>query len=223
MRELVCGKNSVMAAINNKVPLKVVYTTKPDLFENEHKFEVKHVDKKYLDNLTSENHQGFVAELKDFNYANWEEILKNKPQKILILDHIQDPHNLGAILRSANAFGFQYVILPKNRAAKINLSVLKVSSGGYVNLKIIRVNSLMDVITKLKKANFWIYGSALEKSVDVKKANINYPMALIFGNEAKGMSRTLLKHTDQNIFIPMKGTVQSLNVAVAAGILMFYL
>lgn len=222
MRELICGKNSVKAAITNKLAIKVIYTTKPHELIVEKTIDIKHVDKNFLDNLTRENHQGFIAELKQFNYYDFEVIKRDKPQKILILDHIQDPRNLGAIIRSANAFGFKHIILPRARAAKLTLSALKVASGGFVDLKIIRVNSLSDIITKLKKQDFWIYASALVDAINLKTIQINYPVAMIVGNEAKGISRTLLKQADQKIYIPMQGNVESLNVAVAASILMFY-
>ena len=222
MREFICGKNSVQDALDNNLPIKVIYTSRKNELNNIQGRNVQVVDKRSLDKMTSENHQGFIAELKEFNYFSFDEILKDKPEKILILDHVQDPRNLGAILRSANAAGVKHIVIPKDRAAKVTPSALKVSSGGYVGIKVIRVNSLIDVITKLKKNSFWIYASALdEKASELNETNFNYPMALVVGNEEKGVSNTILKHSDQNVYINMKGTVQSLNVSVAAGIFLF--
>ena len=222
MREFICGKNSVQDALDNNLPIKVIYTSRKNELNNIQGRNVQVVDKRSLDKMTSENHQGFIAELKEFNYFSFDEILKDKPEKILILDHVQDPRNLGAILRSANAAGVKHIVIPKDRAAKVTPSALKVSSGGYVGIKVIRVKSLIDVITKLKKNSFWIYASALdEKASELNETNFNYPMALVVGNEEKGVSNTILKHSDQNVYINMKGTVQSLNVSVAAGIFLF--
>lgn len=222
MREFICGKNSVQDALDNNLPIKVIYTSRKNELNNIQGRNVQVVDKRSLDKMTSENHQGFIAELKEFNYFSFDEILKDKPEKILIIDHVQDPRNLGAILRSANAAGVKHIVIPKDRAAKVTPSALKVSSGGYVGIKVIRVNSLIDVITKLKKNSFWIYASALdEKASELNETTFNYPMALVVGNEEKGVSNTILKHSDQKVYINMKGTVQSLNVSVAAGIFLF--
>ena len=219
MREFICGKNTVLDGIKNNLPIKVVYTTRPETKELSG-VRVEKVSKEYLDKVTRENHQGYVAVLKEFNYYDLNTVINDKPEKILILDHVQDPHNLGAIMRSANAFGVKHIIIPKNRAAKVTPSALKVSSGGYVGLKVVRVNSIMDAIQKLKDAGVWIYSSALEGGTNIEQVTFNYPMAMIVGNEEKGVSRALLKHSDQIVYVNMTGTVQSLNVSVAAGIIL---
>lgn len=222
MREFICGKNSVQDAIDNRMPLKTIWTTRKNEIKNTTNEKIEVVNKSFLDRLTRENHQGFVAELKEFNYFDIHEIFRDKPQKVLILDHVQDPRNLGAIMRSANASGVKHIIIPKDRAAKVTASALKVSSGGYVGLKIIRVSSIIDAITKLKKNDFWVYASALDKNAsDINQTTFNYPMAMVVGNEEKGVSNTTLKHSDANVYIKMEGTVQSLNVSVAAGIILF--
>lgn len=219
MRELLCGKNTILDAIENKMPIKVIYTTRPNELKTD--LDVRVVDRQFLDKLTRENHQGFVAELGEFNYYDLNEIFKDKPEKVLILDHVQDPRNLGAIMRSANAFGVKHIIIPKDRAAMVTPAALKVSSGGYVGLKIIRVTSLIDAVEKMKDNSFWVYATALEGATDIKKTTFNYPLAMIMGNEEKGVSNTLLKHSDGKVYIDMNGTVQSLNVSVATGIVLF--
>ncbi len=142
---LICGRNSVTEAIENNVPLKIIYTTGKVDFKVEASVEVRQVSKSELDKLSGyANHQGIAAEMMDINYFDLSAIDRDRPKQILILDHIQDPHNLGAILRSANAAGVKYLIIPKDRAAKVTPTVLKVASGGLVGTKIIRVNSLYE-------------------------------------------------------------------------------
>ncbi len=225
MSRLVCGKNSVLDAINNNLKISKIYTLKFFNIENPKfdKSKIEIVSKEFLDELTRENHQGIVAIIENnFQYCNLEKIIKDKPQIILMLDHIEDPHNLGAILRTANAAGVKHIIIPDKRSADINETVLKVSSGGFINMNIAKVPSLQPVVEKLKSQNYWIYASAInEKAQDYSKVQYNAPLVLIVGNEAKGVSNTLLKASDQLIYINMFGTVQSLNVSVATGILLF--
>ncbi len=220
MGKLICGKNSVLDALENELPLSKVFLLKPLDRKINNDIKVQITSKREMDKLTKENHQGFIAELKEYNYFTLEDLFRDKPEKFLILDRIQDPHNFGAILRSANAFGIKHIIIAKDRQVEVTPTVLKVSSGGYVGVKIIRVDSMQTAIKKIKDANIWIYATAIEKGTQVDKVTFNTPMALVVGNEGKGVSRAILKQSDQNVFIPMKGTVQSLNVSVATGILL---
>ncbi len=220
MGKLICGKNSVLDALENELPLSRVYLLKPIDKKIDNNIKVKITSKKEMDKLTKENHQGFVAELKEFNYFTLDDLLRDNPKKFLILDRIQDPHNFGAILRSANAFGIKHIVIAKDRQVEVTPTVLKVSSGGYVGVKIVRVDSMQNAIKKIKDANIWIYATAIEKGISVDQVTFNIPMALVVGNEGKGVSNAILKQSDQNVFIPMKGTVQSLNVSVATGILL---
>lgn len=223
MLELLCGQNTVREAIEYKVPLKVIYTTSKVDFEIEPSIIVKVVTKQELDKLTDyANHQGIAAEMKEINYFDASVLERDNPSKILVLDHIQDPHNLGAIIRSANAAGINHIVIPRDRAARVTATVLKVASGGMVGMKIVRVNSLFDVVRNLKERNYWIYSSALDaKAKPIKQTYFNDPMVIIVGNEQTGVSSTLLKISDEKFFIPMTGTVQSLNVSVATGIILF--
>lgn len=223
MFKLICGKNSVLDAIENKMNLKVIYLIKEPTFRT-HNIETKIISKEEMDNMTTINHQGFIAILNDFEYHNIESIFEDKAAIVLILDHLQDPQNLGSILRTANASGIYHIIIPNARSADINSTVLRVASGGIVGLKIIKVSSIHSTILKLKKQQFWIYSTSLnEQSITYEEANYNFPLAIIIGNEDKGISKSLLKEVDQNIYISMLGTVQSLNVSVATGIILFYL
>lgn len=221
MGKLIYGRNSVKDALENNLEITKLYVTERPHFNISNNVEVVIKTKRELDKMINENHQGFIAELKEFNYFSLESIFKDKPERVLILDHLQDPHNLGAILRSANAFGIKHIIIPKERSVRVTPTVLKVASGGFVGIKIILVGSLVDAVQKLKKNGFWVYATALENGVEIDKVSFNEPAVLIVGNEHKGVTRSLLKLSDQNIYIPMKGTVQSLNVSVATGILLF--
>lgn len=221
------GKNSVLDAINSKLPIEVIYVNSvksSQLITNQTKTRVIVEDNSFFNSITSENHQGIIAVLKDFPIYDLEILKKDKPQNILILDHIQDPHNLGAIMRSANVFGIKHIILTKERSVGITSTVLKISSGGFINMKIIKVNNLVASLKKLKNMGYWIYASELNKeAVSFDSIEYNKPAALIIGNESSGVSKPVLNESDVKIYIPQKGTVQSLNASVAAGLLLYKL
>lgn len=220
----ITGKNSVLDAISNKLKIKKIYATYQ--YQNVlEKFHIPYqiVNKNDLDKIVTTNHQGIIAEVDDyFSYCSIEEIMHNKPEVILILDHIEDINNLGSILRTANAAGVFNIIIPDKRAAQINDKVLKISSGGFVNMNICKIPSIQVAIEKLKKNNFWIYASCISENAQTYfETQYNFPLALIVGNEAKGISSTIKKASDQLIYIPMNGTVQSLNVSIATAVLLF--
>ncbi|QJR44436.1 23S rRNA (guanosine(2251)-2'-O)-methyltransferase RlmB [Mycoplasma miroungirhinis] len=223
MTNIIVGKNSVFDALENGFNVEKIFVQKNiNMKINFHNIE--YVSKEKLNDLTDQNHQGIIAVIKPFNYADFNELVIKKPQQVIILDHIQDPHNLGAIMRSANVFDLKWIILPKDRAASVNATALKISSGGFNGLKIIKVPSLNNVINKLKEIGYWVYATSLDKnSVNINDVKFNSPTVLIIGNEQKGVSNTLLKLSDQNIYIPQYGTVQSLNASVAAGICFYCL
>ena len=220
MAQYICGKNSVKEAIENKVAITEIYCDKNIKINFPKDIKVSFVSKFELDKLTKENHQGVVAMIKEFNYQNLDKLINDKPNRVLILDHLQDPHNFGAIMRSANAFGVNHIIIPKDRSVSVTPTVLKVSSGGFVNMNVVRVGSLVDAIQKLRKNGFWIYASALENSKSIDDISFNDNAVIVIGNEAKGVSNSILKQSDEIFRINMKGTVQSLNASVAAGIIL---
>ncbi|MDC8914398.1 23S rRNA (guanosine(2251)-2'-O)-methyltransferase RlmB [Metamycoplasma hyosynoviae] len=220
MSKYIYGKNSVLDAIKNALPIKKFYLQHGIKLHSSVK-NVQFLNATELNKLINGNHQGYIAEIEEFKYYDIGSITKDKPQVVLVLDHIQDPQNFGAILRSANCFAVQHIIIPKNRACDITPTVLKVSSGGFNNAKIIKVASLQDAINLLKKNGFWIYASALsDKSKPLSKTKFVCPIALIVGNEETGVSTTLQKQADEIIKIEQYGSVQSLNVSVATGILL---
>ncbi|MHA0297247.1 23S rRNA (guanosine(2251)-2'-O)-methyltransferase RlmB [Mesomycoplasma ovipneumoniae] len=224
MLKYICGKNSVIEAIKNGFVFKQIYCLKqPDspIFSNQ---KVQIVNKDFLDKLVFANHQGFVGVVENFKFFEIDVLNKDKPEIVLVLDHIHDQNNLGNIIRTANCFGIKHIILPKKRAAKLNETTFKVASGGFIGIKFILVNSIVAAINKLKKIGFWIYATDLsEKSKKINEIQFNFPCALIVGNEATGIKKSSLYASDESFFIPMEGKIDSLNVTVATGIILFYL
>lgn len=223
MALFIYGKNSVQEAIEQNIEISVVYTLSHLDFLKNKNFKVVICTKNELDKKVNfANHQGIVAETPDYNYADINYIIKQNPPVILVLDHVQDPQNLGAIIRTANAAGVKDIVIPKDRAAQITPAVLKVASGGIANMNIAKVASLFDFITKMKSENYWIYATALSESAkSFKDVVYNQPAIIVVGNEQKGVSATILKSADEIVSIPMKGSVESLNVATATGIILF--
>lgn len=166
------------------------------------------------------NHQGVVALISPVSYYNLEAISLEE-RIVLALDGIEDPQNLGAILRTAEAAGISSVIIPSRRSATVTPAVIKASSGAAVRLKIIRVNSMVSVIRRLKDLGFWIIGSDVEGSVKYDEIDYPFPSVLILGSEGKGMHRSIRNLCDMKIYIPIYGKVQSLNVSVACGIILY--
>jgi 23S rRNA (guanosine2251-2'-O)-methyltransferase len=169
--------------------------------------------------------QGVIALKQDFKFSSFDEILSNAKKTslplILILDEIQDPHNVGAILRSAECSRVIGVLITKHNSATITTIVTKTSAGATEHLKIAQVNNLSQTIDELKKNSFWIVGSSLENAKNYTEIDYKIPIALIVGNEEKGIRRLTAEKCDFLVKIPMLGKIQSLNVSVATGIILF--
>lgn len=181
--------------------------------------------KRKMDTLFGQGHQGYGAYHKEYKIFG-EEILEqitSTPKRILILDGIMDPHNLGAILRSVDAFGYDAVVLPKNRSCSITETVAHVSTGAIEHVKIAYVNSLSVFVEHLKKFGFWICGTDAKGNHDISSVDLSLDLAVIIGSEGFGMSRTLVKQTDYLLSIPMVGHVNSLNASVSTGIVLYAL
>ncbi|MGK0552749.1 23S rRNA (guanosine(2251)-2'-O)-methyltransferase RlmB [Enterococcus faecalis] len=187
---------------------------------------VKWVPKVKLDTMSDHGvHQGIVLAITAYEYYTLEELLTQTKAKtetpfFLILDSLEDPHNFGSILRTADATGVNGIIIPKHRAVGITPVVTKASTGAVEHIPIARVTNLAQSITTLKEQNFWIFGTDME-GTDYRKWNTQGAIALIIGNEGRGMSQGLRKEVDEMLTIPMIGHVQSLNAGVAAGLLMY--
>ena len=185
------------------------------------------VDKAKLDNMSqTKNHQGVIAIVPPFEYCEVEDILKiakdkNEEPFIIILDEIEDPHNLGSIIRTAECCGVHGIIIPKRRAVQVNSTVLKTSAGAVEHISIARVNNINDTIAYLKENDVWIYGTDMQAKTLYNEQNYSGGVAIVIGNEGKGMSRLVKENCDILIKIPMKGKINSLNASVSAGIVMY--
>ena len=172
-----------------------------------------------LDRLAKENHQGIIIDVGEYEYCDLDDIIK-EDGPIVILDHLEDPHNFGAIIRTCAAAGVSGIIIPNKRSVSVNSTVMKTSSGMAISMKIALVTNLNQTINYLKDKGYWIYASDMggECYTDVKYDD---KTVLVIGNEGKGVSELVLKSSDYIVSIPMSSNVESLNASVAAGILMY--
>ena len=188
---------------------------------------VVEVDKNKLDEMSQTRyHQGVIAIVRPFEYCEVEDILEEaKTRKedpfVIILDGIEDPHNLGAIVRTAETAGAHGIIIPKRRAASVNSTVNKVSAGAVEHMKIARVNNINDTIKYLKENGLWIIGTSMETDTYYYNQDMKGPVAIVIGSEGFGMSRLVKENCDMLVKIPMKGKITSLNASVSAGIVIY--
>ena len=179
---------------------------------------------KINDMASGGNHQGIIVEVKDYNYSSLEEIIcsaKGKKQPlVLILDGVEDPHNFGAIIRCADAFSVDGIVIKERGQALVTPTVAKVSTGAIDFVKIAKVSNLSNAISKLKENGYWVYAADGSGKEDYHKVKYDGPVALVVGSEGFGISKLVLENSDFVIKIPMTGNVNSLNVSVATGILL---
>lgn len=193
----------------------------------ERKIVIVEVDRAKLNQMAmSDNHQGVIAIVPPFDYCEAEDILEeaNKKQEnpfILILDGIEDPHNLGSVIRTAETAGVHGIIIPKRRAATVNSTVYKVSAGAVEHMKIARVNNLNETIKYLKDNDIWVCGTDMDAKNYYYNEKFDGPIAIVIGSEGFGMSRLVKENCDFLVKIPMKGKITSLNASVSAGIVMY--
>lgn len=170
-------------------------------------------------------HQGLVASIAAYEYADLEDIFKKAEEKgedpfIVILDGVEDPHNLGSILRTADATGVHGIIIPKRRSASLTATVAKASTGAIEHVPVVRVTNLTQTIEQLKARGVWVFGTDMN-GTDYRKWNTSGPLAIVMGNEGKGVSRIVKESVDEMVTIPMVGHVQSLNASVASALMMY--
>lgn len=184
---------------------------------------INYVEKRELDGLVKGNHQGIIVSVPDFEYTDLDALLKNKKDKpfFVMLDHLEDPHNFGSIIRTCVSAGVDGIIIPKDRGAKVTSTVMKVSSGALSYIPICVVTNLTTTINKLKEKDIWVIGTDVYDSVDYLTIDYNVPICLVIGSEGKGMSRLVNESCDYIARIPMEGKVNSLNAGVAAGIMIY--
>nr|WP_225419681.1 23S rRNA (guanosine(2251)-2'-O)-methyltransferase RlmB [Lapidilactobacillus wuchangensis] len=197
-------------------------------FSQKHKLVLQEVPKSRLDELTADgNHQGVLLTLAPYQYAEVSDILAkakaaDEAPLILILDNLNDPHNLGSILRTADAIGVHGVIIPKRRAVGVTAVVAKTATGALEHVLVARVTNLTATINELKEQGIWVFGTAMAGE-DYRTWNSRGPVALVIGNEGKGISPLVAKTVDGMVTIPMIGHVQSLNASVATSILLYHM
>ena len=165
-------------------------------------------------------HQGIILDIEDFKYSSLDELNVDNA-KVIILDHLEDPHNLGAIVRTVEAANLTGIIIPKDRATDVNYTVVKTSAGAIENVKISQVANINSTIIKLKELGFWIVGTTLNATDDFKDIDYSGKIAVVIGNEGKGISESTIKHLDFNVKIPMYGKTNSLNASVAAALMIY--
>lgn len=183
-------------------------------------------DRPYLDNMARcKNHQGIIALCEAYSYAEPDGVIFNRPSSknnlVLVLDGITDPRNLGALIRTAYCLGVNGIIIPENRAAAVTSTVIKASAGAANRMPVARVVNLVRAIEYLQKRGFWIYGADVDGNTEADKFDEDGPVVLAMGSEGKGLSLLVRKKCDFLLRIPMVGSVGSLNVSVAAGIIMY--
>ena len=214
---LVYGKNVLYETDVKQI--KKVYVSKKEyisyLRENSLKYEV--VDSKVLDNKVNGNHQGIVIDIFDYEYYKIDDVSGNL---VVILDHLSDPHNFGAIIRSCECMGVSSIIIPKDRSVLVNDTVYKTSVGAINNVKIIMVSNLINAIDKLKEMGYFIYTADMDGE-NYKKINYAPKKVLVVGSEGEGVSQIVRKNSDVIVSLPMKGKINSLNASVSASILIY--
>ena len=213
----VYGKN-VAKEINSKIEkVYVANNFKDKEILKKIKAPIVYVDKNKLDKMVDGLHQGIVLKIADYEYKDISEL---NSDIVVMLDHLEDPHNFGAIIRTCEAAGIKDIIIPKDRSVKVNSTVMKTSAGCLDRVNIYEVTNLVQTINNLKKNNYWIIGTDME-GTDYKKIDYKGKIVIIIGNEGNGISRLVKEACDFIASIPMQGEVNSLNASVAAGIIIF--
>lgn len=232
--DIVAGRNAVLELLKSDKDINKIYVSRGEKHGSineiiarakEKRAVLVEVDTSKLDGM-AENHQGVVAVVPPFNYCEVEDILelakeRNEDPFILILDGIEDPHNFGSIVRTAETAGVHGIIIPKRRNVAVNSTVSKVSTGATAYVKISRVNNLNETIRKLKDAGLWVIGTDGDADTLYYNQDLKGPLAIIIGSEGFGMSKLVKENADILIKIPMKGKITSLNASVSAGIVIY--
>ena len=232
--DLIAGRNAVIEALRAKKPIDKIFILDGckdgpirTIIREAKKTDaiLKFVDKERLNHLTSEQHQGVVAMAAAYEYAEIQDMFDKAEEKgeapfFILLDGIEDPHNLGAIIRTANLAGAHGVIIPKNRAAGLTPTVAKTSAGAIHYTPVAKVTNLARTMEELKEKGMWFVCADMDGEV-MYDQNLTGSIGLVIGNEGTGVSRLVKEHCDFTASIPMKGDIDSLNASVAAGVLAF--
>ena len=184
----------------------------------DNKLPYQFMESSVLDKMVDGHHQGIVIDINDYEYASLEEVMNYKT--LVILDHLEDPHNLGAIIRTCEAAGIKGIIIPKDRSVLVNATVMKTSAGALNYVKVAMVKNLVDTINKLKDNGYFVYAADMDGK-DYKHVDYAPKSCLVIGSEGKGVASLVRKNVDEIVSLPMRGKVNSLNASVAAAILIY--
>lgn len=229
------GRNSVLEALKNGRTINKIWMQKGEqkgsvreiaALAKEQRIAVQMVERGKLDKMfPHENHQGVAASIASADYVEWQDIVdqaraKGEDPFLVILDELEDPHNLGAILRSVDAVGVHGVIIPKRRAVPLTEGVAKASAGAIEHVPVARVSNIVQVIEELKKQGVWVAGANMNGQL-MHKQDLTGPLAIVIGSEGKGLGKLVSESCDYIVSIPMQGKINSLNASVAAGVLLY--
>lgn len=233
--EIIIGRNPVLETLKaGRTVYEVVLAQnlqKRSLKEitrlcQQRKVPIKRIPRREMDNLAKGNHQGVFAVVKPYSYAQIEDLFARAEERkelpfLLILDELEDPHNLGSIMRTADATGVHGIIIPKRRAVGLTATVAKTSAGAIEYVPVVQVTNIADTIDHLKERNVWIVGTDAMGDEDYRTLDGETAVALVIGNEGRGISRLVKEKCDWTVSLPMVGRVSSLNASVASGLLMY--
>ena len=230
------GRNAVIEALRVDTPMDKIYIAKGETDKTLGHIASKarsagivvvEADRRKLDNMSRTHaHQGVIALAAVREYATVESILRSAADRgeaplLVVCDEISDPHNLGAILRTAECAGAHGVIIPRRRSVGLTAVVAKASAGAVEYLPVAKVANIANTIEELKKQGVWVYGTAADADTELYQADLKEPAAIVIGNEGEGMSRLVAQRCDQLVRIPMRGQISSLNASAAAAILLY--
>jgi len=234
-QDYIIGKNPVIEALRSERDVNKILIAEGSQkgqmqvvigIAKERNILVQFVPKQKIDQLVEGNHQGVVAQVAAYQYAELDDLFavsekKNESPFFLLLDEIEDPHNLGSIMRTADAVGAHGIIIPKRRAVGLTATVAKLSTGAIEHIPVVRVTNMARTIDELKERGVWIAGTDAKGKQDFRQFDGTMPLGLVIGSEGKGMGRLVRDKCDFLIHLPMKGHVTSLNASVAAALLMY--
>ncbi|WHZ03276.1 23S rRNA (guanosine(2251)-2'-O)-methyltransferase RlmB [Neobacillus sp. YX16] len=234
-QDYIIGKNPVMEALRSERDINKILIAESSQrgqmqqliqLAKEANVIVQFVPKKKIDQISDENHQGVLAYVAAYQYAEMDDLFaaaekKNETPFFLLLDEIEDPHNLGSIMRTADAVGAHGIIIPKRRAVGLTATVAKASTGAIEHIPVVRVTNMARTIDELKERGVWIAGTDASGKQDYRQLDGTMPLGLVIGSEGKGMGRLVRDKCDFLINLPMAGKVTSLNASVAAALLMY--
>ena len=232
MKTWIYGKNAVYEAVRKNDQLSKVVLLKEGKDEKlaalckKNRISLSYEDRSFFQkNSPAPNHQGYLALRESYTYMPLDEMIARIPPEkmplLVMLDGLEDPHNLGAILRSADATGADGIIIAKNRSVSLNATVAKVSTGAIEHVPVCQVTNLARTLEQLKKAGYWVVGTDMQDALDYRKADYQMPLVLVIGSEGFGISRLVKEKCDYKVSIPMVGHVNSLNASVACAVLLY--